>query len=123
MRYINADMSISVSTAGHTDPAKDYAGLRAALIRWETTNGLRDADGFLKTSHFNRRNKTTLLRSRTRASNQGKADMQSGAAISAAPPSMFPLTLTMSSSNMAIVTEINGSREFTMTLPDWLKQR
>ena len=122
MRYINADMSISVSTAGHTDPAKGYAGLRAALIRWETRNGLRDSDGLLKSSHFNR-NKTTLMRIRTRASNQGKADMQSGAAISAAPPAMFPLYLTISESGMPLVTEINGSREFTMTLPDWLKQR
>lgn len=122
MRYINADMSISVSTAGHTDPAKGYAGLRAALIRWETRNGLRDGDGLLKSSHFNR-NKTTLMRIRTRASNQGKANMQSGAAISSAPPSMFPLYLTLSESGMPLVTEINGSREFTMTLPDWLKQR
>jgi len=122
MRYINADMSISVSTAGHTDPAKGYASLRAALRRWETRNGLRDSDGMLKASHFNR-NKTTLMRIRTRASNQGKADMQSGAAISAAPPSMFPLYLTISESGMPLVTEINGSREFTMTLGDWLKQR
>jgi len=122
MRYINADMSISVSTAGHTDPAKGYAGLRAALTNWETRNGLRDGDGMLKASHFNR-NKTNLMRIRTRASNQGKADMQSGAAISAAPPSMFPLYLTISESGMPLVTEINGSREFTMTLPDWLKQR
>ena len=122
MRYINADMSISVSTAGHTDPAKGYAGLRAALIRWETRNGLRDSAGMLKSSHFNR-NKTTLMRIRTRASIQRKAEMQSGAAISAAPPSMFPLYLTISESGMPLVTEINGSREFTMTLPDWLKQR
>jgi len=122
MRYINADISISVSTAGHTDPAKGYAGLRAALIVWETRNGLRDSDGMLKASHFNR-NKTTLMRIRTRASNQGKAEMQSGAAISAAPPSMFPLYLTISESGMPLVTEINGSREFTMTLGDWLKQR
>jgi len=122
MRYITADMSISVSTAGHTDPAKGYAGLRAALINWETRNGLRDGDGMLKASHFNR-NKNTLMRIRSRASNQGKATMQSGAAISAAPPSMFPLYLTISESGILLVTEITGSREFTMTLPDWLKQR
>jgi hypothetical protein len=122
MRYINADMSISVSTAGHTDPAKGYAGLRAALINWETRNGLRDGDGMLKASHFNR-NKTTLMRIRTRASNQGKAEMQSGAAISAAPPTMFPLYVTITPSHTVLVTEINGSREFTMTLSDWLKQR
>jgi len=122
MRYTNADMSISVSTAGHTDPAKGYAGLRAALINWETRNGLRDGDGILLASHFNR-NKNTLMRIRSRASNQGKATMQSGAAISAAPPSMFPLYLTISESGILLVTEITGSREFTMTLPDWLKQR
>ena len=122
MRYINADMSISVSTAGHTDPAKGYAGLRAALTNWETRNGLRDGDGMLKASHFNR-NKTTLMRIRTRASNQGKADMQSGAAISAGPPSMFPLYVTITPSHTLLVTTINGSREFTMTLHDWLKQR
>lgn len=122
MRYLNCETSITVSTAGHSDPAKDYAGLRAALIRWETRNGLRDCDGLLKSSYF-KRNKTTLQRIRTRASNQRKANMQSGAAISAETPSMFPLYLTISASGMLLVTEINGSREFTMTLPDWLKQR
>jgi hypothetical protein len=49
--------------------------------------------------------------------------MQSGAAISAAPPSMFPLYVTISESGMLLVTAINGSGEFTMTLPEWLKQR
>ena len=122
MRYINADMSISVSTAGHTDPAKGYAVLRSALIRWETRNGLRDGDGMLKSSHFNR-NKTTLMRIRTRASNQGKADMQSGAAISAAPPSMFPLKLTISSAGALRVTEQNASGEFSFSWSEFLGQR
>jgi len=122
MRYINADMSISVSTAGHTDPAKGYAGLRAALRSWETRNGLRDSDGMLKASHFNR-NKTSLMRIRTRASNQGKADMQSGAAISAAPPSIFPLNLTISSDGALRVTEQNGSGEFSFSWSEFLAQR
>ena len=122
MRYINADMSISVSTAGHTDPAKGYAGLRAALIRWETRNGLRDSDGMLKSSHFNR-NKTTLMRIRTRASNQGKADMQSGAAISAAPPSIFPLTLSLDPHDVLTVTETLDGHEYAIPFPEFLAQR
>ena len=122
MRYINADMSISVSTAGHTDPAKGYAGLRAALIRWETRNGLRDSDGMLKSSNFNR-NKTTLMRIRTRASNQGKADMQSGAAISAAPPSIFPLTLSLDAHDVLTVTETHDGHEYAIPFPEFLAQR
>ena len=122
MRYINADMSISVSTAGHTDPAKGYAGLRAALIRWETRNGLRDSDGMLKSSNFNR-NKTTLMRIRTRASNQGKADMQSGAAISAAPPSIFPLTLSLDAHDVLTVTETHDGHQYALPFPEFLSQR
>ena len=122
MRYINADMSISVSTAGHTDPAKGYAGLRAALIRWETRNGLRDSDGMLKSSNFNR-NKTTLMRIRTRACNQGKADMQSGAAISAAPPSIFPLTLSLDAHDVLTVTETHDGHQYALPFPEFLSQR
>jgi hypothetical protein len=36
---------------------------------------------------------------------------------------MFPLYVTITPSHTVLVTEINGSREFTMTLSDWLKQR
>jgi len=123
MRNPNSDNSITISTAGHGDPAKDYAGLRAALIRWETKNGLRGADGFLKASHFNRRNKNNLLRSRTRTSSRRTADLQSGAAISAAPSSIFPLHLTITSEGALIVTEQNGSGEFSFSWSEFLAQR
>ena len=123
MRHPNSDNSITISTAGHGDPAKDYAGLRAALHRWEMKNGLRDAEGFLKTSHFNRRNKNTLMRIRTRASSQKNAEMQRGAAISAAPSSIFPLQLTISSEGALRVTEQNGSGEYSFSWSEFLAQR
>lgn len=122
MRYINADMSITVSTAGHTDPAKGYAGLRAALIRWETRNGLRDSDGMLKSSHFNR-TKTTLMRIRTRASSQRNAEMQSGAAISAAPSSIFPLILSLDAHDVLTVTETHDGHEYASSFSQFLAQR
>ena len=123
MRYINADMSISVSTAGHTDPAKGYAGLRAALIRWETRNGLRDSEGFLKTSHFNRRKKNTLMRIRTRTSSQRTPEMQSGAAISAAPSSIFPLTISLDAHDVLTVTETHDGHQYALPFPEFLSQR
>jgi hypothetical protein len=123
MRHPNSDNSITISTAGHGDPAKDYAGLRAALIRWETKNGLRGADGFLKASHFNRRNKNNLLRSRTKTSSPKTADLQSGAAILASPSSIFPLHLTITSEGALRVTEQNGSGEFILSFSEFLDQR
>ena len=123
MRHPNSDNSITISTAGHGDPAKDYAGLRAALHRWEMKNGLRDAEGFLKTSHFNRRKKNTLMRIRTRTSSQRTAEMQSGAAISASPSSIFPLTLSLDAHDVLTVTETHEGHEYAIPFPEFLAQR
>ena len=60
----NHENSITISTAGHGDPAKDYSGLRAALHRWEMKNGLRDSDGFIKNSLWKGKNRRNLFRRR-----------------------------------------------------------
>ena len=60
----NHENSITISTAGHGDHAKDYSGLRAALHRWEMKNGLRDSDGFIKNSLWKGKNRRNLFRRR-----------------------------------------------------------
>ena len=122
----NNENSITISTAGHGDPAKDYAGLRAALYRWEMKNGLRNTDGFIKNSLWKGKNRKNLSRRRPTALPKPPTTSQTPTHENFAPiaiASEFPLTLTIDPQGELNVTDTHADQKFSLTFPEFLAQR
>jgi hypothetical protein len=122
----NNENSITISTAGHGDPAKDYAGLRAALYRWEMRNGLRDTDGFIKNSLWKGKNRRNLFRRRGTTLPKPPTTSQTPTHENFVPvpiASEFPLTLAINPQGELTVTDTHANRKFPLTFPEFLAQR
>ena len=122
----NNENSITISTAGHGDPAKDYAGLRAALHRWEMKNGLRDSDGFIKNSLWKGKNRRNLFRRRPTTIPKPPALFNPPTPENFVPfatASEFPLTLSINPQGELTVTDHHGDHEFFLTFSEFLAQR
>lgn len=51
MKTFNGIQQHEVSTSGHGIGTRAYLDVDRACVEWETRNGLRDADGYLKNIH------------------------------------------------------------------------